>query len=403
MKYRILLVLSVLFFSFTTMAQKNWEEYAVENVSIKAPEGWKATKSENLSGGAYTITLKKSNTECFVEVTCLKKIMTPNTRMQDIATMRSQQANFEYMQIDKTESTKFQKNNARLLSYTNTYRNDVCKGGIYCFNAEGYTYAIEYFGEDNPETRKLLEKIVNTFKYSSPDKERNIVEQEKDYVEEDWHLSTETKDSIANVEAEKLQKQAEKEAKKEEKKLEKESKKSQEKVEKEEKADKKEKAEKKEKVEKKEKAEKEAKKAEKEAEKIKKEKEKAEKEAEKAEKERKKAEKKLKEEKEAKEKAEKKAEKERKAKEKAEKERAKAEKEKQDMVNDYNDVKKAIAKLEREQTKLTEEFVKAQNKNDVKKTEKISAKLQSISEKRVKLDEKLQKAEAKLKKAKIKY
>ncbi|MBQ0113609.1 MAG: hypothetical protein KBT03_10800 [Bacteroidales bacterium] len=73
------------------------------------------------------------------------------------------------------------------------------------------------------------------------------------------------------------------------------------------------------------------------------------------------------------------------------------------MVNDYNDVKKAIAKLEREQTKLTEEFVKAQNKNDVKKTEKISAKLQSISEKRVKLDEKLQKAEAKLKKAKIKY
>ena len=181
MKYRILLVLSVLFFSFTTMAQKNWTEYKVENVSIKAPEGWQAKISENQPGGAYSMTIKKANTECFVELTCLKRIMTPNTRMQDIATMRSQQANFEYMQIDKTESTKFQKNNARLLSYTNTYRNDVCKGGIYCFNAEGFTYTIEYFGEDNPEVRKMLDKIVNTFKYTSPDKERNIVEQEKDY------------------------------------------------------------------------------------------------------------------------------------------------------------------------------------------------------------------------------
>ena len=354
MKKSLAFVFMVLMSLTTIFAQKDWETRTAQNISIKAPNDW-LTNIQGEETGDLVLTLYQEGSECFVEITCLKKVMTPNTRATDIASRRSNQPHFEYMQIDKVQSAKFQKHNAKLLTYTNTYLNEVCKGGIYCFNAEGYTYTVEYFGEDNPTVKKMLEKIINTFAYNSPEKERNIVEKEKDYVAKDWNVG-EDKDEKAEKELAKAEKKAEKEAKKEAKKQEK---------------------------------------LLKEQEKEEKELKKEQKKAEKAQKEAEKAQKKL-------EKEEKKAKKEAKKQQKAEEKAAKENKEKQELIDNYLKVKNEIDELEKENSELTKDFVKAQNKNNAKKANKIAEKMAKLAEKRVKLNEKLAKAEAKCKKEGIK-
>ena len=104
------------------------------------------------------------------------------------------------MQIDEIQNAKLKKINTKLLTYTNTYLNDVSKGGIYAFVSEGYTYTLEYFGEDNPKTKKDLKKIVSSFSVSSPDKTRNIVDLEEDYQDKEWKKYDDTTSLETKVE-----------------------------------------------------------------------------------------------------------------------------------------------------------------------------------------------------------
>ena len=169
------------------------------NVSIKVNDDW-TTQKRTEKNGDFRLTCTKDNSNAFVEITCTRRVIDPIVRANDIASERSMQKHFEYMQIDEIQNAKLKKINTKLLTYTNTYLNDVSKGGIYAFVSEGYTYTLEYFGEDNPKTKKDLKKIVSSFSVSSPDKTRNIVDLEEDYQDKEWKKYDDTTSLETKVE-----------------------------------------------------------------------------------------------------------------------------------------------------------------------------------------------------------
>ena len=190
----------------------NWRYISKENVALKIPEGWKI-KTAAKPKGNITMTAKSEDGKCFVEIKGIRVKVNLSNRATDIAALRSQKDNFQYMQIDKANKTKFKNFDAQLLNYTNTFENDVYKGVIYAFVNEGYTYTIEYYGEDNPETIAFLNEIVNTVNVNATeDKTENIKSQEKKFDADNWHKEEIDVDAIkAEQEAEKARLQAEKE------------------------------------------------------------------------------------------------------------------------------------------------------------------------------------------------
>ncbi len=184
-KNTIILLAVTLMSSIFAFAGKGDTEVTLYNVSIKINEGWTSQK-QVLNNGDFILTLTKDNSISFVEITCKKRVIDAVVRANDIASERSMQKHFEYMQIDEIQNARLKRQNAKLLTYTNTYLNDVSKGGIYSFASEGYTYTLEYFGEDNPKSRKELRNIVNSFSVSSPDKTKNIVELAEEYQDKEW-------------------------------------------------------------------------------------------------------------------------------------------------------------------------------------------------------------------------
>jgi hypothetical protein len=210
----VYLVLAFLVLSLNVNAQKDFHFIANENVSIKIPQGWHAIKlGKKMSD--FSIYAKDSNSCKFVEIKCVRSVIEPKVRVNDIASERSHKTNFDYMQIDKVTSSKFNKYSGQLLLYSNTYLNDTYKGGVYGFISEGYTYTVEYYSEDTPKDRALIDKIINTISIESPDKQENIIEQEKSYVPENWNKVEEqqaetTIDSAQSTEVKKAQKDVEK-------------------------------------------------------------------------------------------------------------------------------------------------------------------------------------------------
>ena len=181
------------------LAGNDVTEVVLYNVSIKVNDNW-TTQKRTEKNGDFRLTCTKDNSNAFVEITCTRRVIDPIVRANDIASERSMQKHFEYMQIDEIQNAKLKKINAKLLTYTNTYLNDVSKGGIYAFVSEGYTYTLEYFGEDNPKTKKDLKKIVSSFSVSSPDKTRNIVDLEEVYQDKEWKKYDDTTSLETKVE-----------------------------------------------------------------------------------------------------------------------------------------------------------------------------------------------------------
>lgn len=195
----IILLVVTLLSNALAFAGNDITEIVLNNVSIKVSSDW-TTQKQIQKNGDFRLTCTKDNSNAFVEITCKKRVIDPVVRANDIASERSMQKHFEYMQIDEIQNAKLKKTDAKLLTYTNTYLNDVSKGGIYAFISEGYTYTLEYFGEDNPKTKKELKKVVNSFSVSSPDKTRNIVDLAEDYQDKDWKKYDDTTSLETKVE-----------------------------------------------------------------------------------------------------------------------------------------------------------------------------------------------------------
>lgn len=195
----IILLVVTLLANVLAFAGNDITEIVLNNVSIKVSSDW-TTQKQIQKNGDFRLTCTKDNSNAFVEITCKKRVIDPVVRANDIASERSMQKHFEYMQIDEIQNAKLKKTDAKLLTYTNTYLNDVSKGGIYAFISEGYTYTLEYFSEDNPKTKKELKKVVNSFSVSSPDKTRNIVDLAEDYQDKDWKKYDDTTSLETKVE-----------------------------------------------------------------------------------------------------------------------------------------------------------------------------------------------------------
>lgn len=195
----IILLVVTLLANVLAFAGNDITEIVLNNVSIKVSSDW-TTQKQIQKNGDFRLTCTKDNSNAFVEITCKKRVIDPVVRANDIASERSMQKHFEYMQIDEIQNAKLKKTDTKLLTYTNTYLNDVSKGGIYAFISEGYTYTLEYFGEDNPKTKKELKKVVNSFSVSSPDKTRNIVDLAEDYQDKDWKKYDDTTSLETKVE-----------------------------------------------------------------------------------------------------------------------------------------------------------------------------------------------------------
>ena len=195
----IILLVATLLANVFVFAGNDVTKVVLYNVSIKVNDDW-TTQKRTEKNGDFRLTCTKDNSNAFVEITCTRRVIDPIVRANDIASERSMQKHFEYMQIDEIQNAKLKKINTKLLTYTNTYLNDVSKGGIYAFVSEGYTYTLEYFGEDNPKTKKDLKKIVSSFSVSSPDKTRNIVDLEEDYQDKEWKKYDDTTSLETKVE-----------------------------------------------------------------------------------------------------------------------------------------------------------------------------------------------------------
>ncbi|MDO5760170.1 MAG: hypothetical protein Q4Q06_04015 [Bacteroidota bacterium] len=189
---RIFIIFLCFIMCSLSLCAKNTERLVVlQNVSLSVSEGWTVQKTLEKNGD-FILNCTKDNNIAFVEVVCKRKVMALDTRLNDIASERSMQKNFDYMQIDELLPIVFQKHKGKQLSYTNTYLNDVSKGGIYAFVFEGYTYSIEFYGEDTPEARKELKKVVNSFKIVSAEKTENMIEKQEEYQNKDWKKYTDT-------------------------------------------------------------------------------------------------------------------------------------------------------------------------------------------------------------------
>lgn len=198
-KNTLVIFLFAVLCSLNVFSKNNVYTAVLQNISLEVPEGWTIQKSVEKTGD-FVLNCTKDNSIAFVEVVCKRKVIALETRLNEIASQRSMQKNFNYMQIDEIQPVSFNKQKAKLLSYTNTYLNDVSKGGIYAFVFEGYTYSLEFFGEDNPKMRKELSKILSSFKIASAEKEINIIEKQEEYQAKDWKKYDDTTSLETKVE-----------------------------------------------------------------------------------------------------------------------------------------------------------------------------------------------------------
>ncbi len=221
---RVILTVVALFMAVGAYCQDTWQYISKENIAFKMPENWKMINTSKPMG-AMCVKIFDPNSAQFVEIRAERVKINLKVRANDIATMRSQQKNFDYMQIDKIQASKFNGHEAQELNYTNTYLNDVYCGSIYSFVKEGYTYTVEYYGENNPATQKFLKQIASTININSADKKENMPTlEQKNYTQKRWaNQEIDRSAEIAAQEAAKAQAQAEKEALKAREKAEKEA------------------------------------------------------------------------------------------------------------------------------------------------------------------------------------
>lgn len=207
----------MVFCSFEVFAQKTeLNKITEENITFGIPNGWIATKTGKKLGD-FGIRAKEENGIKFIEINCTKRVIEPVTKITTIASKRSEREGFEYMLIDQVKDVKFNKKNAKLLSFTNTHLTEASIGGVYGLVDEGYTYTIEFYSEDNPEANALMKEILKSVKISSPLTEPNIVIMEDDFTANDWYESEAMKEEAKMAKEQEEKKKADKEKAKVEK------------------------------------------------------------------------------------------------------------------------------------------------------------------------------------------
>ncbi|MDR0790744.1 MAG: hypothetical protein LBO06_08140 [Bacteroidales bacterium] len=203
------------------------------NLEIQAPlgNGWaKSTilnQDENGNEASFGIASADENGVKYVKVLCHYKATDVVAFITDMASEKSREPNFNYMSIEQVKDAKIGKQNAKLLTYSNSYLNEPFVGGIYGFVKDGYTYTVEYYGEDNPADVKLIGKIIQTIRVDVPEIDPTIVEKEEHFAPKEAKTQEEVA-AQSQKEQEKIakeQKKAEKEMQKAEKEQEKQIKK----------------------------------------------------------------------------------------------------------------------------------------------------------------------------------
>ncbi|MDR1726246.1 MAG: hypothetical protein LBR28_07655 [Bacteroidales bacterium] len=212
-----------------TMAQK-FLNTGYENVYFDYPDTWNQKIETRADNNAYTVFVNDNQSKKNVKVTAYRYATEVETLITNIASQQSLQKGFEYMVIEKVKAGKLaKKSNVKLLGYSNNNLNEAFVGGIYGLNDNGYTYTIEYYLEDNPSDKKLMDKILQSIRIEKPLTKPNIFDLNEKYDKQGEKQAVKDKEKVEKdmKKAKKEQKQAAKDKEKvvkEQKKLEKERK-----------------------------------------------------------------------------------------------------------------------------------------------------------------------------------
>ncbi|MDR1846783.1 MAG: hypothetical protein LBR17_01525 [Bacteroidales bacterium] len=213
-KFMFIAAIAMMIAAMPMKAQKT-HAISLKHLTMEMPNdnnwGQIATDADKIQLGTYLETgVKKVVVTCYFEVKEIVALIT------NLASEKSLQQGFEYMSIEQVKDAKIAKEKAKLLAYSNTYLNETFIGGFYGFVKEGYTYVIEYYGEDNPSDKDLIKKILESIRIEKPVKiDPTIVEKDEHFAPKEAKTQEELDKQTEKVAKE--QKKAEKEQKKLEK------------------------------------------------------------------------------------------------------------------------------------------------------------------------------------------
>jgi hypothetical protein len=180
--FKPLLLAAILLLSSVLFSQNKRLKVEIENISLKAPENWKANKEDTPEG--FTIKLNNDENTNHVVVSCIKKTTNLEATIVNSASQKSTLSGFEYMLIEKVKSKPFGDYKAKFLEYTNSPLRDYFRGGFWSFIDRGYTYVVDYYSADVPEQRDQVGKIVSSLKILAPESRPNFFVVEKEYAPE---------------------------------------------------------------------------------------------------------------------------------------------------------------------------------------------------------------------------
>jgi hypothetical protein len=198
-KLLTLLVIAICLSTSVAFGQSKRLKVEIENISIKAPENWLVEKTDKEMSG-FKILLYNQENKNHVTIECIKKAMNLEAAIVDASSEKSLKQGFEYMIIEKVKSSTLNKYQAKFLEYTNSPLRDYYRGGFYGIIDNGYTYIIDYYSDDTPEGRNVVEKIINSINILKPESRPNFFEVEKEYLPENVKIETKEKTFIEESE-----------------------------------------------------------------------------------------------------------------------------------------------------------------------------------------------------------
>ena len=171
----------------TVFSQNKRLKVEIENIGLRAPEDWLVKKTEKKMYG-FKIVLYNEKNENHVTLNCIKQAMNLEAAIINEASEKSLKPKFEYMLIEKVKDGKAGKYKGKFVEYTNSFLMDYFRGGFYGIEDNGYTYVIDYYSDDTPESRKQVQNILNSLVILKPESRPNFFEVEKEYLTEDVTL-----------------------------------------------------------------------------------------------------------------------------------------------------------------------------------------------------------------------
>jgi hypothetical protein len=150
----------------------------------------------------HGVALKAPSGVKYVKIMCYHQNEDVESFITDLASKQSIEPTFAYMSIEAVKDAKIADNNAKLLTYGNSFLNESFVGGYYGFIKGGYIYTIEYYSEDNPKDIKFIDRILKTIRISDYIIQPTIVEQAEFFAPKEAKSQAEI-DAQAAQEAEK--------------------------------------------------------------------------------------------------------------------------------------------------------------------------------------------------------